>query len=526
MIRPATYLAQHRRVAWGLIVCIAAVAAVLVFWLDLAIRADQRQTQLQHEAQRSGLEIVSSTLNGNLMGSITLLGLLDGDIKQEATNGLINDDASVQSTMSIVGNAFGAEGAFVVGEDGVVKSSWDRVNKPSTGLDVRFRPYYKTAVRGQSSVYAAVSMARGDRSLYFSAPVFSERARSSSGVGAVVARTTLDRVDGLLQGKYDIALLLSPQGVVFAGNRVDWVGRLAGEATPERLKAIRELKQFGAMFETAVPQALPIIPAAGTQTLDGQSYAVATALVNWNDPAGDWTLVVMEDLSRTVPLAPTAWRATALAVLVLLLGWLWLRLLRVRYAQSRASEQLQAYAHEQEAQARYRTQLGALSLRLQHCEDWEQFAMAFFQGAREMVGATQGVLYVATGERTGDALRLAGCAACAEPPEALLQPGDGLLGQCALEREKRVIATPPDGIWNIRSGLGGGRVAALLLAPLVMQDRLIGVVELALPELPDTQNQVQLDELVSLLENHLEIHRRTSQLKALSQAREFVEESA
>ncbi|MBC7917215.1 MAG: C4-dicarboxylate transporter [Rhodoferax sp.] len=509
--------------AWWCIAGIALFFAALVFWLDLSLRTGQRQTQLQNEAQRSGLEIMSSTLNGNLMGSITLLGLLDGDIKQEATNGLVSEDASVQFTMSIVGNAFGAEGAFVVGEDGIVKSSWDRVNKPSTGLDVRFRPYFKTALRGQSSVYAAVSMARGDRSLYFLAPVFSERAHSSSGVGAVVARTTLERVDGLLQGKYDIALLLSPQGVVFAGNRTDWVGRLAGVATPERLKDIRELKQFGAMFETDVPKALPIASTSGIQTLNGQDYAVATAQVSWNDPAGDWTLVVMEDLARTVPLAPTAWRAAALALLVIVLGWMWLRLLRVRYAQERASEQLQSYAREQEAYANYRTQLGTLSLRLQRCEDWEQFATGFFQSAREMVGAMQGVLYVVTGERSDDAMVLAGSAACAQPPDVLLQPGEGLLGQCALDRERKVVATPPDGIWNIRSGLGGTSVKALLLAPLVMQDRLIGAVELALMDMPDAARQLQLDELVSLLENHLEIHRRTLQLQARSQPKELVE---
>lgn len=507
----------------GLLIGSALFAASLVFSLDLALRTEQRQAQLQLEAQRSGLEIMSSTLNGNLMGSITLLGLLDGDIQQETSSGMMTNGAKVLFTMSVVGNAFGAEGTFVVGKDGQVKSSWDRANKSSTGLDVRFRPYYQSALRGKSSVYAAVSMARGDRSLYFAAPVFSEHSPSSAGSGAIVARTTLERVDTLLQGKYDIALLLSPQGVVFAGNRNDWIGRLAGEATPERLKAIRELKQFGPMFETAVPQTLPIAAMPGTQTLEGQTYAVATADVNWNDPAGDWTLLVMEDLSRTIPLAPTAWRAAALAVLALLLGWMWLRLLRVRYARDLASEQLQVYAREQAAQALYRTQLGALSLQLQHCDDWQQFSTVFFQSARTIVGAAQGVLYVATGQRNDDALLLAGSAACTQPPEPFLHPGEGLLGQCASERRRQVIATPPDGIWNIRSGLGGSRVAALLLTPLLMQGRLIGALELALQTLPDAARQAQLDELVTLLENHLEIHRRTLQLQALSQHQEFVE---
>ena len=523
MARLPAFLAQNTLAAWALITGTALVIALSVFWLDIEMQSQQRQALLQTEAQRSGLELMATTLNGNLMGSVTVLGLLDNGIKQEVLNGLVAENTDVLSTMSIVGKAFAAEGVFVVGKDGIVASSWDRINKPSTGLNVRFRPYFQMAMRGETSVYAAVSMARGDRSLYFTAPVFPEHARSAAGVGAIVARTTLDQVDKLLQGKYDLALLLSPQGVVFAGNRNDWTGRLAGAATPERLKAIRDLKQFGAMFESQAPLALPLEPIQGVQRVGQQSYAVALAPVRWNDPAGDWQLIVAEDLSRTVPLGASSVRAMGVALLVLLLGGMWLRLLRVRYAQNLASAQLQVYAQEQQAQARLRTQLGALSLRLQHCDDWEQFATAFFQGAREIVGALQGVLYVASTEPDDDTLVLAGSAACACAPQAVLQPGVGLLGQCALERRQQLIETPPDGIWNVRSGVGGTRAGALLLVPLVMQDQLIGVLELALLQAPDAYVQRQLDELVSLLENHLEIHRRNLQLQAHAQHREIVE---
>lgn len=523
MKRLLVYLAQNAPAAWALIVGVALAFAIGVFWLDVEIRTQQRQTLLQTEMQRSGLELMSTTLNGNLMGSVTLLGLLDGDIKQEASNGLVAEDANVAGTMSIVGNAFAAEGVFVVGMDGIVKSSWDRINKPSTGLDVRFRPYFQIAMRGQPSVYAAVSMARGDRSLYFTAPVFPEHARSTVGVGAIVARTTLDRVDSLLQGKYDVALLLSPQGVVFAGNRNDWTGRLAGVATPERLQAIRELKQFGAMFENQTPLALPLEPTSGVQKLDQHSYAVALAPVRWNDPAGDWSLVVAEDLGRTVPAAASAGRAMGAALLVLLLGWMWLRLLRVRHAQELAAAQLQVYAREQTQQAQYRTQLGVLSLRLQHSAEWTDFATTFFQSARDMVGVVQGSLYVTQGEAEDQVLVLAGYAACAEAPQPLLHLGEGLLGQCALERSARVIETPPDGIWNLRSGLGATPMAALLLAPLVMQDVLIGVVEMGLLTVPDAQQRQQLDELVALLANHLEIHRRAFDLEVPSESHEIVE---
>ena len=135
-----------------------------------------------------------------------------------------------------VGRSYDAQGVFLVPRDGVITLSWDSAGKPSTGLNVKFRPYYQMALKGKNNVYAAVSLARGDRALYFSAPVFLGTTNGSESVGAVVARTGLQKVDELLRGKADIALLLSPQGVVFASSRKEWIGHLSGTPTPERLQ--------------------------------------------------------------------------------------------------------------------------------------------------------------------------------------------------------------------------------------------------------------------------------------------------
>lgn len=496
--------------AWGAVGVTSLAVATLVGFTDLTSRESQRLSTLEAEAQRSGLEIMSQTLNGNLMGSITLLGLIDGDIKQDVSNGLLSIDAHIASTLSSLGNAFEAEGVFVVGGDGVVKSSWDRISKPSTGLDVKFRPYFQSAMHGQTSVYAAVSMARGDRSMYFSVPVFSERAKATTGIGAVVARTNLARVDALINGRFDSALLLSPQGIVFASSRADWVGLIEGVPSAERLKAIRDLKQFGAMFEKAEPKVLPFNSSGGVQQIDGHRYAVAAASVHWNDPSGAWKLLAMEDLARTAPVLPSALKAVMAAILALALGWMLIHLLRIRQAQAQANQQLQAYAHQQDANVLYRRQLAEVSVRLQHCNSMAELAQLALREARTLLGALQGVLYVADPEVPG-VLRLAGSAACAEAPSNTLALGEGLLGQCALERHLRVIATPVDQSWALRSGLGEARPAALLLAPLVMQDVLIGVMELAITREPDASAKERAQDLVALLANSLDILRRNLQ---------------
>ncbi len=520
----ARLTALNPRLGWVVVLLFACTAALFSAAIDNKMKQSRRLSQLSTEAQRSSIEIMSTTLNGNLMGSITLLGFMDGDIKQEAINGLPSVDANIPMTVSIVGNAFGAEGVFIVAQDGIVKTSWDRANKPSTGLDVSFRPYFKMAMRGQSNVYAAVSMARGDRSLYFSAPIFAERAKSNHGIGAVVARTNLKQVDQLLQGKFDIAILLSPQGVVFASSQPEWLGFIEGTPTAQRLKDIRDLKQFGSMFEKTEPKVLPFTSQSTLQSVLNKHFAVASAPVKWNDPSGDWTLLVLEDVSRSAPWSDSLALASTVLVLTGLIGWMLLHLLRGQYAQAQANQQLQEFSQLQQRQVAFRAHLAALSIQLQRCHDMTELVHTFLQESRELLGTLQGVVYIVNAQQDPPTLRLAGAAACASPPPDCLALGETLLGQCALERRLHVITTVPDGYWTIRSGLGNMQPAALLLAPLTMHNNLLGVLELALRQCPDVQAQAQLTESLNLLATSMEILSNNQQLRQFTHIRNTTEE--
>ena len=77
----AVFFALHARAAWALVVAASLAVALLAGWSDLRAREQLVGSQLQTEARRSSIEIMSTTLNGNLMGSVTLLGLIDGNIK-------------------------------------------------------------------------------------------------------------------------------------------------------------------------------------------------------------------------------------------------------------------------------------------------------------------------------------------------------------------------------------------------------------------------------------------------------------
>lgn len=474
-------------------------------------REVERLTMLNIEAERHSIEIMSQTMSGKLIGSASLLGLIDAEFKREARGELLPNSVGVHRFLEIMTRYPDVDGAFIVGRDGIIKSSFGK-GKSSTGADVKFRPYFEMAMKGKESVYAAVGTTTGLRTLYFVAPLHEGATPDTPPIGAVVARGSMAPIDRILTGKSDIALLLSPQGVVFAGSRAEWIGFLAGAATPERLKAIRELKQFGTMFEAKEPNILPIGSVEGLQKFDGRRFAVVSTKVQWNDPYGDWKLLLMEDLSRTVP-AIHFKAAAVTGVISLLIALLSFLFLRSHYAQSLAAREGQEYAAALEQSGQNREQLAHLSLHLQQATGTSELGQVFLTEAHKMLGMLQGVIYAFT-DGDEQRFRLIAQYACAETPSAELLPGAGLLGQCAVERSIKVIDTESGKLFAIRSGLGETLPAAVIMTPILLNNRLLGVMEIATLTVPGQIETELLEEMAKLLAINLEIIGRTERTEA------------
>ncbi|WP_009870620.1 PocR ligand-binding domain-containing protein [Paramagnetospirillum magnetotacticum] len=499
-----------------------AVVAVAAAYVWREIKEGDRHSLLQSEAHRHGIGIMSQTLNGNLMGSVAVTGLLDEEVKQEALGRGTPNGPRLQGMLEGIAKAYDAHGAFVVGRDGVVRSSWDSSGKPSTGLDVTFRPYYRMAMQRKENVYAAVSLARGDRSLYFTAPILSDKTRGGTAIGGVVARTDLSKIDALLRDKSDISLLLSPQGVVFAASRSDWIGYLSETPSPQQLASIRELKQFGNMFENKEPSVLPFSVREDRVLQDGWRYAVASAQVQWNDPFGDWTLVLMEDLSRTVPRGDIAARGGAAGLIVGVLILALLNMLRSRHEQEISARQVAAFAAAQQVTAERKAQLAATALRFQQAKTVSELADAFLREAHRLIGVLQGVVYIKA-DGGEEIFRLVARYAASDAVRSEIALGEGLLGQCAEERRTRLISTPSDGIWSIESGLGNAHPSAVVMVPAMLNDVLHGVVEVALLHHPDEATIRQLEEMVNILALNLELVRRHESTEAQLEAASLAE---
>jgi hypothetical protein len=292
---------SRRFLLWiGAILLSVTVALAIIEAMRLSLEDDYKEA-LEIEVTRRGFEVIAQTMNGNVMGAVSALGLVDQPIKRVARGEIPHDTPVIMESLQAIGQSYEANGAYIVNSDGIIKSSWDTLGVPLTGVDVKFRPYFQIAMQGKMNIYAAIGTTTGLRSLYFAAPVYGEVSANAPIIGAVVARLGLERVDSVLRSWSGPALLLSPQELVFASTREEWIERLAGPWTPERLKAIRTLRQFGKVFDSGTPGTLPFDLTSDIVSIENHRYAVARTPLQWNDPNGPWTLVLLGDLHKLMP---------------------------------------------------------------------------------------------------------------------------------------------------------------------------------------------------------------------------------
>lgn len=524
MNRIASLSPLASNLVWTAMIGVGLAWAALVWNWDATGRADQRHSSLQVVAEKQAAEIAATTLSGDLMGSLVLLGIMDRDIKQDVTDGLLSIDSSIDSTLGIVGGTFDTRGVFLVSGDGIIKTSWASSGKPDTGVNVRFRPYTQMALEGKTSVYAAVSINSGERTLYYAAPVFAIASRTANGIGAVVAQANVDWLDKRLGSQPGGAALLSPQGVVFAASEPKWLGGLAGAATPDRLQAIRELKQFGKWFDSAEPKPLPFGAASGVQQVEGVRHAVAVADVNWGDPSGPWQLVLLENLSQTVPLGSTLARVAGATLLYALLAVLVVRLGNGHHRQLATGRQLANLADGQSRQLRFREQLAGAIVSLQQSDSTSALAEAFLRHAHALFDTLQGAVYVVD-RHDAKQFVLKGSFACAAPPPAKLDAGEGVLGQCAVERTHRVLAGGQHGWGNIRSGLGSGAPGYVVCLPLIGNDQVLGLVEVAGMGAPEGFALDAFGEFANAMALNLQVQLKAEQTLASLQQTEQIRQS-
>lgn len=151
---------------------------------------------------------------------------------------------------------------------------------------------------------------------------------------------------------------------------------------------------------------------------------------------------------------------------------------------------------------------------LQRAESFEELAQVLFTQTASPLHLGQGALYRLSEDKTR--LILCGSYARMRSQQKTEFPlGEGLAGQCALDSTTITISNPPADYLKVVSGLGTASPVSVMLLPIVNNDFLLGVLELALMKPLDDGGTKLLGNLVPMLWLNMTILERNYQTRKL-----------
>jgi signal transduction histidine kinase/CheY-like chemotaxis protein len=161
---------------------------------------------------------------------------------------------------------------------------------------------------------------------------------------------------------------------------------------------------------------------------------------------------------------------------------------------SRALQTLQLSARERETQSWVKAEVAATTERLQSAEDFPEFARILLSRIAESLDLLYGAIYLA--DETNLRFSRIGSFATdvsAEPREFAL--GESLVGQAAAERRTLQISSSADNPLQVSAGVAMVTPSRVLFIPVIHQDVVLAVIELA-PAAPVSERQRALLDLL------------------------------
>ncbi|MDT4953900.1 MAG: hypothetical protein QOJ02_2038 [Acidobacteriota bacterium] len=170
-----------------------------------------------------------------------------------------------------------------------------------------------------------------------------------------------------------------------------------------------------------------------------------------------------------------------------------------------------------------KTNLARFTRMLQGQRDMTTVSQMVLSELAPLVDAQQGVFYVNNSNNGSALMQLLGSYAFTERKNLAneFKPGQGLVGQCILERERILLTNVPDDYIHIGSGLGQGTPLNIIVLPVLFENEVKAVIELAsFNRFNDTHLTFldQLTESIGIVLNTIEANTRTEQLLLQSQA--------
>jgi CheY-like chemotaxis protein/HAMP domain-containing protein len=192
-------------------------------------------------------------------------------------------------------------------------------------------------------------------------------------------------------------------------------------------------------------------------------------------------------------------------------------------AMARAVDVYKDWARGMAARNWIKTGVSQVAMRLQAAADTAELASIAITELTPLLGAGHGAYYAADLAR--ERYTLAGGYGCRPLPDGgavlsdkggvVFARGEGLVGQCAAQARRIVLADAPPDYLRVRSGLGEAAPTAIILVPVVSHDQVLAVLEFAaFTPFGDSQLAL-LDELLPLIALTVEVLERSQRTREL-----------
>ncbi len=526
----------------------AQVSGVAGTWKDLTDNVNSMASNLTGQV-RNIAEVTIAVANGDLSRKITVD--VRGEIMQlkETINTMVEQLRSFASEVTRVAREVGTEGrlgvqAVVPGVAGTWKDLTDSVNAMGTNLTAQ--------VRNIAEVTTAV--ARGDLSRKITVDVKGEILELKDTINTMVDQLNafaaeVTRVarevgtEGKLGGQAQVTGVagtwkdLTDSVNVMATNLTDQVRgivkvvtavadgnlrqKLTVQAKGEVAALADTINNMTDTLATFADQVTNVAREVGVEGRLGGQANVPGAAGTWKDLTGNVNLLAANLTTQVRAIAEVATAVTkgdlTRSIQVETRG----EVAELKDNINTMIDNLRVTTESNKEQDWLKTNLARFTRMLQGQRDLGTVGQMLLSELAPLVDAQQGTIYqMATTEAEGDMLsRLAAYASGPNLPDSI-PVGEGLVGQCAKEKQRILLYSLPEDYAPVSSSLGSARPTSVVVLPVLFEGQTKAVIELAsLRQFTDPQINFleQLTQSIGVVLNTIEATMRTEGLLQQSQ---------
>ena len=528
----------------------AVVKGVAGTWKDLTDNVNTMASNLTNQV-RNIVEVTTAVASGDLTKKITV------DVKGEilglknTINAMVDQLSSFADEVTRVAREVGTEGilggqAVVKGVAGTWKDLTESVNRMASNLTGQ--------VRNIAEVTTAV--AQGDLSKKITVDVKGEILELKNTINTMVDQLSsfadeVTRVarevgtDGKLGGQARVKGVsgtwkdLTDNVNTMASNLTDQVRNIAGVVTAVAKGDLRRklvLQVRGEIAElvgtindmidtlsTFAEQVTTVAREVGTEGKLGGQARVPGASGTWKNLTDNVNLLAANLTTQVRSIGEVATAVTqgdlTREIIVEASG----EVLALRENINTMIRNLRETTLQNREQDWLKTNLARFAAMMQGQKELQTVSRLLLSELAPVVEAQHGVFYINNPEEAAPRLKLLASYAYKERKGLAneFRAGEGIVGQCAVEKQRILVKQAPADYIQISSGLGDGSPYNIIVLPILFQQEVKAVVELASFN-PFTPVQIsfleQLVETLGIVLNSLEATIRTEELLRQSQA--------